>query len=203
MRWPCWAACIAWRSSLRLPQHAQCLVVAEGVERLDGAVAREEAAGLFDEAGGEHGGGTLVEALVKFLARRVEADAQQAEAGQGIAGHDLRERLACGNADLDGADELGRVVGVDARGGGGIEAGEKPMQPGGAVFLNAELQSLAQIGLPRRAGKEAFGEGAQVEAGSAGDDGEALARSYLSEGLTGKTAVVAGGERAGRDRRRR
>ena len=70
----------------RTIHHGSGLSVAEGVERLDGAVAREETAGFFHEAGGKHGGGTLVEALVKFLARRIEADAQEAEAGKGIAG---------------------------------------------------------------------------------------------------------------------
>ena len=95
---------------------------------------------------------------------------------RGSRADDLRQRLACGEADLDGADQLGCVVGVDARGGGRVEAGENPVQPGVAVLLAAALQSRAQIGLARRAGEEAFGQGAQVEAGSAGDDGQALAR---------------------------
>src|SRR5579863_8611982 len=89
------------------------LFVAEGVERLDGAVAHEQAAGFFNEASGKHGGGAVVEALIKLRARRVEANAQQAESGEGIAGHDLREGLARGDTDFDSADEFGRVVGVD------------------------------------------------------------------------------------------
>ena len=60
----------------------------------------------------------------------------------GIAREHARHGLARGEADLDGANELGRVVGVDARGGCGIEAAEQPMQPVAAVALGAAAEAL-------------------------------------------------------------
>ena len=45
-----------------------------------------------------------------------------------------------------------------------------------------------------RAGEEAFGEGAEIEAGSSGDDGELAARGDVVEGGAGAAAVFAGGE---------
>ncbi len=170
------------------------LTVAERVERLDGPVAGEESAGFLDEAGGEHLGAALIQPLIERGAGRVEADAQQAEAGEGIAGQHLRHGLARGEADLDGADELGRVVGVDARGRCGIEAGEQAMQPGAAVALGAAAKALAQVFLASGAGEEAFSERAQVEAGAAGDDGEVAAAGDFAQGGSGEAAVVAGGE---------
>jgi len=175
--------------------YGDCLAVAEGVKRLDGSVSCEKAAGFFNESGGKHCFGTQIEALVKLRSRRVEADAQQTEAGEGIACHDLRKRPARGDTDLDGANELGRVVGVDSRGGCWVETGEEAMQPCRAVMLATALQTRAKVFLSRGTGKEAIREGAQIEAGSAGDDGKALARSYPLEGLTSKAAIFSGGER--------
>ena len=98
------------------------LAVAEGVEGFDAAVLGEEGAGFFDEARLEHGCGAVVDSIVELLAVRVEADSEEAEAGQGIAG-DLwsrfeggGERFAGGEADFEGADELWGVVGVDSGG---------------------------------------------------------------------------------------
>ena len=50
-----------------------------------GAVAGDEALGLFDEAAVEHGGGALVDAFVEARAWWVEAEAQDAVAGEGVA----------------------------------------------------------------------------------------------------------------------
>jgi len=182
----------------RVPEHLEGLPVAEGVEGFDGAVAIKEGAGFVDEAGGEHLGGAAVEAIIEGLAGRVEADAEKAEAGEGVAGgrgvQDLGERGARSEADLNGADEFGNVVGVDAGGGGGIEALEQAMEPCFAVACEAALEAGAEIGLAGGAGKEAFGEGAEVEASSARDDGEAAAGDDFRESGTGGTAVCAGGE---------
>ena len=64
--------------------------------------------------------------------------------------------LAGGERDFDGADELGRVVGVDEAGGGGVEAGEDAMQVGRAAKLGALAELLAQRLLARRRGEEAI-----------------------------------------------
>ena len=49
------------------------------------AVAGDEAFGLFDEAAIEHGGGALVDAFVEAGAWWIEAEAQDAVAGEGVA----------------------------------------------------------------------------------------------------------------------
>jgi hypothetical protein len=46
----------------------------------------------------------------------VESDAQEAKAGEWIAGEDLGHGLTRGETDFDGADELRHVVGMDALG---------------------------------------------------------------------------------------
>ena len=76
-----------------LEENGLRLTVAERVEGLDGSVAGEERAGFFDETGGEHLGAALIEAVVESGARRVEADAEEAEAGERIASlRRIRER---------------------------------------------------------------------------------------------------------------
>ena len=64
------------RKSQRSVKHSSGLAVAKRVEGFDGAVAIEQLTGLFDEAGGKHGGCALVEAVVKSFAWWIEADAQ-------------------------------------------------------------------------------------------------------------------------------
>ncbi len=115
------------------------LTVAEGVERFDSTVASEQGSSFFDEAGIEHPRGAGIEAAVQRLAGRVEAEAQEAEAGEGIAAglgtgfEDLRQGLAGGEADFEGTDELGVVVVVDAGRGLRIEPLKNAMQPAGIV----------------------------------------------------------------------
>ena len=81
-------------------------------------------------------------------AGRVEAEAQDAVAGERVAAgccHCCGDGLAGGEGDLDGADELGRVVGVDQGGGGGVEAGEDAVQMGGDCCA-ARARSLSRRG---------------------------------------------------------
>ena len=67
-------------------QDGDGLGVAERGERAAvAAVAFDEALGLFDQAAVEHRGGALVDALVEAGAGRVEAEAQDAVAGEGVA----------------------------------------------------------------------------------------------------------------------
>jgi hypothetical protein len=167
-------------------EHGARLAVAE---RLEGtgrlAVLGEEAAGFFDEAVGEHPCGAGVEAGVEGGAGRIEADAENAIAGEGVAAGfpGFGEGLAGGEADLDGADELGLVVRVDALRGGWIEAAEETVQPCRAVALGAAAKPGAQFFGTLRAGEESLEQGAQVEAGAAGDDGEMVARDDCRRGL--------------------
>jgi hypothetical protein len=171
------------------------LAIAEGVEGAGGvAVTGKKTAGFVEEAAGEHLSGASVEAFVESGTGRIEADAEDAVAGEGIAAGlpGIGERLAGGEADFEGADELGLVVGVDARGGGGIEAAEESVQPGGAMAASACAEAVAEAFGALRTGEEAVEEGAQIEAGAAGNDGEVAAGGDVGEGLAGEAAVVAG-----------
>ena len=60
---------------------------------------------------------------------------------------------------------------MDAPCGGGIEAMQDTMEPCGAVQLCAVREPGADFFRALGAGKEAFEEGAQIEAGAAGHDG--------------------------------
>ncbi len=172
------------------------LAVAKGVENGDGrAVAGDDGAGLLYEAVCEHGGGACVDTVVERGSRRVESDAQDAVAGEGIAsclpcGAD---GLAGGEADLDGADELGVIVGVDARGGYGVESVEDAMEPAGGLALGAASEAGAGFCGAGRAWEETVHECAEVEAGATGDDGEVMAGGDLGDGTAREAGVITGG----------
>ena len=68
------------------------------------------------------------------------------------------------------------------------------MEPCAAAFLGAVAQAAAQVFVALRAGEEAIGERAQVEAGSSRYDGEAAATGDVAQGGAGQAAVIAGGE---------
>jgi hypothetical protein len=105
----------------------------------------------------------------------------------------LGERLASGEADFDGANELGVVVGMDTRGGSGIEAAENAVQPRGTVLLRTMPEAFTEFLRSLRPGEEAVEKSAEVEAGAAGDDGEMLAGGDFCESLTSEAAVIACG----------
>jgi hypothetical protein len=63
------------------------------------------------------------------------------------------------------------------------------------VAFAAAVEAGAELGLAGGTGEQAFGEGAEVEAGSPGDDREAVAGGDCLEGGAGLTAVFAGGKR--------
>src|SRR5271170_8008552 len=159
------------------------------------AVAGDEALGLFDEAAVKHSGGTLVDTLIETGARWVEAKTQNPVAGEGVAAllPLLREGLLCGERDFDGANYFGDVVGVDGRSCGWIEAGEQAVNIRGAASCGDPTETLALTGLFGRRGEKAVDEGAEVEAGAAGNDGQVAARGDTGKGLAGLTAVVACG----------
>src|SRR5216683_304977 len=163
------------------------------------AVAGYESRGFFDEAAVEHGGGALVNALVEEGTGWVEAEAEDVVAGEFVASllPLLGEGLFGGEGDLDGADDFGDVVEVDGCGGGGVEAGEDTVEVGWASVLTqlgcSFAETIAEAGLLGRGGEEAVDQGAEVEAGASGDDGEVAALGDACEGFAGLAAVVAGG----------
>ena len=94
-------------------------------------------------------------------------------------------------ADLDGADELGLVVGMNAESGFGIEAAQQsPERSGAAAMTQAAAKILVALGSV----EEAFEHGAQVEAGASADDGKASATGDCGGGGTGLAGVVSSGE---------
>jgi len=167
------------------------------------AVACDELGGLFDEATSvvwrvEHLGGAVVDAGIEFGAGRVEAESQDVEAGERIA------RLlplagdgpAGGERNLNGADDLGRVVGMDQLCRGGVEMAEDAVQVHWATELGALAELIAQGLELRWCGEETVDERAQVKAGSAADDGQAAAHDDSTDGLAGEAAVIPGGARS-------
>src|ERR1700677_4500398 len=92
-----------------------------------GAVAGDQAFGFFDEASVEHGGGALIDALVEARAGRVEPEAQNAVAGEGVAPllPLLSEWTVSVEGDFDGSNDFCDIVGMNGRRGCSVKAGEK------------------------------------------------------------------------------
>ncbi len=132
---------------------------------------------------------------VQFGAWWVEADAEYTKAGERVSRPLplIRDGLTCAKCDFDGADELGRVVGVDELCGGGVEAGEDAMQMCGTFFSGARAEFFAERFVALRRGEEAVEERAEIEAGASGDDGQASALRDAGDGFAGEAAVVSGG----------
>jgi len=169
-----------------------------------GSVPGCELASFFHQSILEHGCGALVDAGVEGFAVRVESDAQDTIAVKRVASGlpSLCHWLASGEADLDGADELGRVVGMDLLCRFGVEAGEDAVQPsrsfGGFGAAEASANGICLFGRSLWSGEEPVDEGAEVESCSSSDDGEFFSSGDIGEGGAGEAAVVAGGEGLGR-----
>ncbi len=84
---------------------------------------------------------------------------------------------------------------MDAGGCWWVDALQELMEPRASVFFGAAAEAFAQVFMARGAGEEAFGEGAEVEAGSAGDDGEMVASADFMECSSGGAAIGSGGVR--------
>jgi hypothetical protein len=103
----------------------------------------------------------------------------------------LRHRLRGCGANLDGADELRFVVGVDAAGCFGIEAAEQAPE---RVRLATVAKALAESFIAGRAVEEAFEHSSEVEASAAADDGKVSAGSDLMGCAARQASVLACGE---------
>ena len=170
--------CIFGQSPCTTPKR---LPVAERVERLDGSVARQQAACLLHQPCGEHGGAALIEPSVKLRARRIQPDPQQAEAGERVARPstcDMGRRAARQTS-------MARIsLGVSLAWMRAAERGSSrvriAVQPCVAAVARLHPQAIAQLFVACRAGEQAFGQGAQVEAGSPGHDGQMPRRAVIS-----------------------
>ena len=99
-----------------------------------------------------------------------------------------------GQADFDGAHQLGGVVGVNARRRSRVKPLEQPVQPGFSVFCPAAFQALPQLLVPLGRGKKPFGQRAQIKPGSAGHDGKPAPAGNLPERRPRLAAVFASGK---------
>src|SRR5579863_9962562 len=162
----------------------------EGALRL--AVLADEAERFLDKTIREHALRTLVDALVQLRACGIEADAQDAIAGERVPSPlpDGGERPADGKTHLNGADELGMVVDMDALCGRRIEAQKHAVQPGRAAALGALAQASPDVLGTLRSGKEAVEQGAQIESRSASHDGKAMAGDDLGNGRAREARIV-------------
>ncbi len=161
------------------------------------AEALEEAFGFLEEAAVEHGGGSVVDAMAQIGAGWVEGEAEDAEAGEGFSAAVLPlggEVLAGGEAEGEGAEELGGVVGVDGLGGAGVETGKEAMEMGGGVAGGEGTEAVAQGGIDGGCGKEAVEERAEIEAGAADDERKTAAGGDAVDSFASMPGPVAGGE---------
>src|SRR2546428_10148049 len=92
------------------------LSVAERSQRASGvAIFLQQGLGLLDQPMFEHVLRTLIDALIKRIPIGIEAYTQNAKAEQGVATlllPQLRHLPARGQADFNGTDQLGRVIGM-------------------------------------------------------------------------------------------
>ena len=174
------------------------LAVTDEVEGLEAGTeaASEQGADFVQPARGKHGAGTALDAGVEGGARRHEADfeGQKTFEARTREAEEFAHGAAGGEANFDGADDLGGVAGRDAGGGGGIEAGEETMEIFGAAGARAAAQAFAELLGAGGSVRQAFEKGAEIEAGAGGDDGQALAGTKILEDFEGEAAVIAGGE---------
>ena len=139
--------------------------------------------------------------MIERGARRVEADAKQSKAGEGIARQGLRlehlrHGLTGGETDFDRTNELGRVVGMNAlRLTAGSRRARRRCSQALPRCCALWRKRSTQVLVPDGACEEAFDQCAKIEAGSAGDDGEFGAGCNVAEDCAGLAAVLARGER--------
>src|SRR6267143_4431016 len=92
------------------------LSVAERSQRASGvAIFLQQGLGLLDQPMFEHVLRPLIDALIKRIPIGIEAYTQNAKAAQGVAtllSPQLRQLAARGQANFNGTDQLGRVIGM-------------------------------------------------------------------------------------------
>ena len=139
----------------------------------------------------------MIDAFVERCAVGIKTDAQNTEAGEWVATllPQLGHGTAGGEADLDGADELGGIVGVDFLGGGAIRRDKDAMQVSRAALSftlpQMSTQRLGALG----PGEKAVDQRAQVKSRAADNDRKVMAVADFGEHLPGATSIFAGSHR--------
>src|SRR4029077_18611995 len=136
------------------------LSVAERSKRARGvAMFLQQGLGLLDQPMFVHVLRTLIDALIKRIPSGIEAYTQNAKAEQGVATlllPQLRHPPARGQADFNGADQLGRVIGMYLFRCRTIEMVQQAVQVVGTSAGVTFPQTLAQFLRALRTGKESF-----------------------------------------------
>ncbi|MFN8091322.1 MAG: hypothetical protein U0599_03665 [Vicinamibacteria bacterium] len=172
------------------------LAVADRLQRpgVGGHPGGEEAADLVDEPVGQHAARTGRHRVAQPRPVRGEADEEGAEARERRAAPAvlLADRPARAEVDLEGADHADAVARRDAPGGGGVDAGEQPVQARVAAAGGDPLEARAEGLVARRALEEAVEQGAEVEARPPGHDREPPAGPDVVEGEPGRPRELGG-----------
>jgi hypothetical protein len=134
--------------------------------------------GFFHQSAFEHDERALVNARIERVAIRVQAEAQNGEALEWIAAFTphLGHLPARAEADLDGANQLGRVVRMNLLRCGRVKTTQDFVQVRGILLRRPLAQPFAQFFRALRAREQAFEQRAQVEARASDHDGHVAAR---------------------------
>src|SRR6185437_3266245 len=156
------------------------------------AIFLHQSSALLDETAVKHLRGASVDAVIQRSTRRIESNAKNGVACKRFARvlTPVRGNGTAGNErDLDGADDLGKVVGVDGTRRRRIETRENAMQPRRMLLrANSKLRTQSFVALrPRR---QPFEQSAQIEASATGNDRQFATLRDSRDGLASKTRIV-------------
>ena len=146
-------------------QKLDCLFIAQRSQRARRiAVFLHEACGFLDQTRREHLLGTLINARIESIAIRIETEPKNVEALERLPPPppQLSHFLPGGQTNFDGANELGRVIRVNASGCRGIKSLQHAMQVRRSLFCGALAQALTQSFRTLRPGEEPFQQRAEI-----------------------------------------
>src|SRR5947199_454242 len=146
-------------------QKLDCLFIAQRTQRARRiAVFLHEACSFLDQTRREHFLCTLINACIEGIASRIETEPKNVEALERLppSPPQLSHFLPGGQTNLDGANELGRVIRVNASGGRRIKPLEYAMQMARTLFCGALTQAFAEFFRTLRPGEEPFQQRAEI-----------------------------------------
>lgn len=170
-------------------------------DRLEGfccgiIAARLQPDDFFEQAAREHLLHAPIDFRVQGVARRIKAENQGAEAGEGGSpplGLKFGQGPLLDEADLHGPNDFVGVLGGDTGGGSGVEPGEAAVQTAGLIRFDAG-KSGAEDEVSGRPLKKAVEQRTEVKSRTAADDGQASAGGNLTKQRPRAAGKVAGRE---------
>lgn len=147
------------------------------------AVLLEEMGSFGDQAGGDLLVDAGFDSLIEFGSRPIDSE-EEGVVGRGGFLVDFGSVGLAG--DFEGADDVAEVVWVDGGGGMGVEGLEDLVDGEGALRGGEVFIVLAEGGVGAGVGKlVVLGDGADIEAGAADEDGDFLAMMNFGDSLIG------------------